>query len=51
MYNEGIPALYIMKITGHKTEKDFLNYIKVSKEQIADKLSTHSWFNGLRKEE
>ena len=46
MYLAGIPTLDIMKITGHKSERDFLNYIKVSKEQTADKLSTHPYFSG-----
>jgi len=51
MYNAGIPTLDIMKITGHKSERDFLNYIKVTKEQTADNLSKHSWFTSLKKVE
>lgn len=38
MYLNGIPNLAIMKITGHKTEKDFMNYIKVSKEESAERI-------------
>ena len=45
MYLAGIPSLDIMKITGHKSEKDFLNYIKVTKEQTADNLAKHPYFN------
>ena len=45
MYLAQIGAIDIMKITGHKTEKNLLKYIKVSKEQTADILSTHSYFN------
>lgn len=51
MYNAGIPTRDIMKITGHKSERDFLNYIKVTKEQTADNLSKHSWFTSLKKVE
>lgn len=37
-YNMGVPSLTIMAITGHKTEKDFLLYIKVNSTQHAQKL-------------
>lgn len=37
-YNMGVPSLTIMAITGHKTEKDFLLYIKVNSTQHAKKL-------------
>ena len=36
MYLAGIPSIDIMKISGHKTEKEFLGYIKVTKEQTGD---------------
>lgn len=45
MYLGGVPTLDIMKITGHKTEREFLKYIKVSKEQTADRLALHPFFN------
>lgn len=35
MYVRGIPAITIMKITGHRTERSFLKYIKISAEQNA----------------
>lgn len=44
MYLAGIPPIDIMKITGHKTEREFLNYIRVSKEETAEALSNHSYF-------
>ena len=44
MYLAGIPSISIMKITGHKTEKSFLKYIKISQEENARLLSNHSFF-------
>lgn len=35
-YLSGIPAIYIMKMTGHRTEKSFLKYIRISAEETAD---------------
>lgn len=37
-YNLKVPALSIMAITGHKTESNFLKYIKVTPEEHAIKL-------------
>lgn len=37
-YLKGIPSITIMAITGHKTEKDFLNYIKVTSDEHAHKM-------------
>lgn len=45
MYLANIPLIDIMKITGHTTTKNLLRYIKVSKEQTANKLSVHPYFN------
>jgi integrase len=44
-YLKDIPTISIMKITGHRTEKSFLKYIKISQEDNANKLSKHSFFN------
>jgi len=44
MFLSGIPAISIMKITGHKTESSFMSYIKVSGEQNAINLSSHPFF-------
>lgn len=41
LYLSGFPTLDIMKITGHKTEKSFMQYVKVSKEETAKRLSKH----------
>jgi hypothetical protein len=46
MYLAGIPTIAIMKISGHKTEREFLKYIKVSKEETALTLSSHPYFIG-----
>jgi hypothetical protein len=35
-----------MKISGHKTEREFLNYVKVSKEETAQNLAKHPYFIG-----
>jgi integrase len=34
-YKAGTPAISIMAITGHKTEKDFLKYIKLNSKEHA----------------
>lgn len=46
MYLAGIPTIDIMKISGHKSEREFLNYIKVGKEETAQSLSKHPYFMG-----
>jgi len=38
MYKRKIPTIDIMKITGHKTESSFLKYIRVTKEETADRI-------------
>jgi integrase len=42
LYNEGFPVLDLMKITGHRTEKAFLQYIKITNEDAAVKLNEHN---------
>lgn len=44
MYLAGISPISIMMITGHRSEKSFLNYIKVTKEQNAELLAQHAFF-------
>jgi hypothetical protein len=46
MYLAGIPVIDIMKISGHKTEREFLKYIKVTKEQTEINLASHPYFIG-----
>jgi len=48
MYLAGIPSISIMKITGHRTEKSFLRYIKISQEDNAYKLLEHPYFKQSR---
>jgi integrase len=38
---QGFPTIHLMKITGHKSEKNFLKYIRVSKLDSAKQLSAH----------
>jgi len=38
MYLMGVPSMTIQAITNHRTESSFMKYIKVSKEQHAEKL-------------
>jgi integrase len=38
MYRKGAPIVSIMSITGHKTMKSFLNYIKISEDEHADSI-------------
>lgn len=44
MYLAGIPSISVMMITGHKTEKSFMRYIKVTAEQNAQILANHEFF-------
>jgi len=44
MYLAEVPAISIMKITGHRTERAFLKYIKITAEQNADRLAKHPYF-------
>lgn len=39
MYKRGLQTLMIMSISGHKTEKTFLNYIKVKQEEHAEMMA------------
>lgn len=43
----GVPAISIMKITGHKTEASFMRYIKMSAKDNAIKMQQHPFFNKL----
>src|SRR6218665_417455 len=45
-YKAGVPTLAIMAITGHRTEKVFLKYVKVTKEEHANLVSQHGFFKG-----
>jgi hypothetical protein len=41
-YLEGFPTIDLMKITGHKTERSFLKYIKISKLDAAKRMAEHN---------
>jgi integrase len=41
LYLQGFPAINIMKLTGHKTEKSFLKYIKITPTDNAKRLELH----------
>ncbi len=51
MFIAGIQAISIMKITGHRTEKYFLKYIKISQEENAQLLAVHPFFVKVVKKE
>lgn len=40
-YLQGFPTIDLMKVTGHKTERSFLKYIRVSKLDTAKRLNAH----------
>ncbi|MBT4930061.1 MAG: tyrosine-type recombinase/integrase [Flavobacteriales bacterium] len=44
-YLAQIPTIELMKITGHQTESEFLRYIRIGKQEAADKMSEHPFFN------
>ncbi|NLO04096.1 MAG: site-specific integrase [Bacteroidales bacterium] len=44
MYLAGILVRDIMKITGHRTEEVFNNYIRVTEEETAERLAGHPYF-------
>lgn len=46
MFLAGIPPIQIMKITGHRSEREFLKYIRVTKEENATLLMNHPYFTG-----
>lgn len=46
-YLAGLPTLAIMAITGHQTEKVFLKYVRVSKEEHARKSNQHEFFSNV----
>lgn len=43
----GVSSIQLMKMTGHKTEKAFLQYIKMSEAENAKKLQLHPFFNKM----
>jgi len=43
-YLEGVQTISIMRMTGHRTEKSFLQYIRIGQEENAMKVANHSFF-------
>jgi integrase len=43
-YLAGVPVIDIMAISTHTTESSFMRYIKVTKEQQADRMAQHPFF-------
>jgi len=46
-YLSEMPTLDIMAISGHKTEKSFLKYIKANELERAEKIAQHSFFKNF----
>lgn len=44
MYKQGFPVKAIMKITGHRTERAFFTYVRISKEEAADMMLQSAFF-------
>lgn len=44
-YQIGIPSLYIMSVTGHKSERAFLNYINIKPNEAIEEFLKHEFFN------
>ena len=45
LYLAGVPPIDIMKITGHTKISNLLNYICITKEETAERLSENKFFN------
>jgi len=45
-YLSGVPAISIMKITGHRTDSAFMRYIKIDAEQNAREVAKMDFFKG-----
>lgn len=44
-YLAKVPTLAIMKLTGHKTEKSFMQYIRITEQENASMMLEHAHFN------
>lgn len=44
LYQSGVPASQVMKLTGHKTESEFYKYIRTTKEENAELLAKNPFF-------
>lgn len=48
MYKAGIPLKDIREISGHSSDKQLLDYIRISQEETALRLSDHPYYSGLK---
>ena len=46
LYNAGVPSLFIMKLSAHRTEREFMKYLRLTEDEIAKKLSEYDYFSG-----
>jgi len=46
MYKSGMSVQDNMSVTGHRSMKEFLKYIKLTDQEIAEHLSKHTYFKG-----
>lgn len=44
LYSQGVPAVILMALTGHSSEKNFMKYINLKPEQIASKFRELDFF-------
>lgn len=44
-YKSGMPIQDVMAISGHKSERVFMNYVKVEKAENARRIAKHAFFN------
>ena len=49
LFNAGVPSLFIMALSGHKTEREFMKYLKLTEDDIALTLSKNPYFAGNMK--
>jgi hypothetical protein len=47
LYNAGVPSLFIMKLSAHRTEREFMKYLRLTEDEIAKKLSEYDYFAGV----
>lgn len=46
-YLQGLPVTAIMKLTGHKSEKEFYKYLKIDALQNAELIKNHAFFKAV----
>lgn len=44
LYREGVPVGLICKVSGHKSEKQLLEYVKITADEVADQLAGLDYF-------